>query len=52
VYKVDGFSYRPWDLTNVDGTLFFSAADETYGHQLWKSDGTPAGTLPISCPVP
>ena len=34
----------PSFLTNVDGTLFFAAADGLHGVELWKSDGTPAGT--------
>jgi ELWxxDGT repeat protein len=32
-------------LTNVNGTLFFSANDGNSGHELWKSDGTEAGTI-------
>ncbi len=32
------------DLTNVDGTLFFYANDGVHGPELWRSDGTPAGT--------
>ncbi len=39
----------PWssrsDLTNVNGTLFFVAADGVHGSELWKSDGTEAGTV-------
>ena len=35
----------PGDLTNVNGTLFFTADDGTHGHELWKSDGTAAGTV-------
>src|SRR3954465_5813305 len=31
-------------LTNVDGTLYFAANDGSAGVELWKSDGTPAGT--------
>jgi ELWxxDGT repeat protein len=32
------------DLTNVNGTVFFSADDGTSGGELGKSDGTAAGT--------
>ncbi len=32
-------------LTNVNGTLFFGAYDGTNGNELWKSDGTAAGTV-------
>jgi ELWxxDGT repeat protein len=32
------------ELTNVNGTLFFVANDQAYGDELWKSDGTAAGT--------
>ena len=40
-----GNSY-PLYLTNVGGTLFFSANDAT-GRELWKSDGTSAGTTQL-----
>ncbi|WP_166820007.1 ELWxxDGT repeat protein [Thalassoroseus pseudoceratinae] len=33
------------ELTNVDGTLFFRADDDTNGRELWMSDGTAAGTV-------
>ena len=33
------------DLTVVDNTLFLAADDGTTGPELWKSDGTPAGTV-------
>ncbi|MCP4191097.1 MAG: tandem-95 repeat protein [Planctomycetaceae bacterium] len=36
----------PSQLTNVDGTLFFTAVDEN-GEELWMSDGTEAGTVMI-----
>ncbi len=37
-------SSSPLLLTNVNGTLFFAAFESTNGYELWKSDGTPAGT--------
>ena len=39
------YSSYPRGLTNVDGTLFFSANDGVNGYALWKSDGTEAGTV-------
>lgn len=35
----------PFSLININGTLFFSAYDNTNGRELWKSDGTDAGTV-------
>ena len=32
------------ELTNVHGTLFFAAQDANHGLELWRSDGTAAGT--------
>jgi ELWxxDGT repeat protein len=40
------FSSSPGNLTNVNGTLFFSASDSS-GRGLWKSDGTAAGTVQV-----
>jgi ELWxxDGT repeat protein len=40
-----GYSSSPRDLTAVGGTLFFSANDGVHGFELWKSDGTAAGTV-------
>ena len=40
-----GFSSSsPSYFTDVNGTLFFRAQDGTNGYELWKSDGTSAGT--------
>jgi ELWxxDGT repeat protein len=38
----------PAQLTNVGGTLFFTADDGVNGRELWKSDGTAAGTVPVA----
>ena len=37
----------PYELTDVDGTLFFGLALRAGGQELWKSDGTPAGTVRV-----
>src|SRR6185295_17872060 len=39
-------------LTNVNGTLFFIAKDDAHGAELWKSDGTTAGTLMVADIIP
>lgn len=41
----DDYSYGPSDLTDVGGTLFFSASDDAHGQELWRSDGSTAGTV-------
>src|SRR5439155_1715482 len=35
----------PQDLTNVNGTLYFTANEGKHGRELWKSDGTATGTV-------
>src|SRR5205085_187558 len=39
------FGSNPSNLTNVNGTLYFTANDGPHGYELWKSDGTTAGTV-------
>jgi ELWxxDGT repeat protein len=36
---------NPGSLTNVNGTLYFTINDGAKGTELWKSDGTSAGTV-------
>jgi ELWxxDGT repeat protein len=43
-----GPSSRPGDLADVRGTLFFTADDGSHGRELWKSDGTRAGTVLVA----
>ena len=38
----------PDNLTNVNGTLFFTANDGSGTSRLWQSDGTAAGTVPVA----
>src|SRR5262249_7110133 len=58
VYYSNGYGYggsweyvpnssNPGSLTNVNGTLFFSANGGYSGVELWKSDGTEAGTVQV-----
>lgn len=39
-------------FTDVNGTLFFFATDGVSGFELWKSDGTEAGTVMVKDTVP
>ena len=39
-------------LASVDGTIFFSGFDPKAGWELWKSDGTEAGTILVKDIVP
>ena len=39
-------------LTNVNGTVFFTADDGASGAELWRSDGTEAGTVLVNDIVP
>jgi ELWxxDGT repeat protein len=43
-----GHVSAPSDLTSVNGELFFANGDTTGGYELWKSDGTTAGTVMVS----
>jgi ELWxxDGT repeat protein len=43
--EVNSAGSNPANLVDVNGTLFFAAATRTTGYELWKSDGTAAGTV-------
>jgi ELWxxDGT repeat protein len=40
-------SSDPRNLTNVGGTLYLRANDGSSGYELWRSDGTEAGTVRV-----
>ena len=42
------YGSEPKYLTNVGGTLFFAAYNDTNGVELWKSDGTADGTVMVA----
>src|SRR5262249_42773990 len=46
--KYIGAPSDPYSLTNVNGTLFFTANDGTHHRKLWKTDGTAAGTVMVT----
>src|SRR3954462_5755819 len=37
----------PASLTNLNGTVYFSAGNSQSGRELWRSDGTAAGTVMV-----
>jgi ELWxxDGT repeat protein len=42
----------PLNFTAVNGALFFTTEDPAYGAELWRSDGTQAGTTLVSVVAP
>ena len=45
-------SSTPTSLLNVEGTLFFVADDGWQDFGVWRSDGTSAGTVRVTAPLP
>src|SRR5262249_22594237 len=42
-----GLGSEPTELTNVNGVVFFAASRFEDGTELWKTDGTDAGTVQV-----
>jgi ELWxxDGT repeat protein len=42
------YDSAPVRFGEADGTAFFAAVSETTGRELWRTDGTPAGTAPVA----
>ncbi len=38
----------PYDLAEMGGILYYGAWDVAHGYELWRSDGTPAGTFIVA----
>ena len=45
-------SSAPEQLTALDGKVYFAARTRANGHELWRSDGTPGGTVLVKDLVP
>src|SRR5689334_12231414 len=42
--KINNYGSSPQELTEFKGELYFIAESFRYGRELWKTDGTVAGT--------
>lgn len=50
VFKLSGvnLSFDPSNFTIMNNELYMTAASESYGYQIWKTDGTTLGTVRIT----
>jgi ELWxxDGT repeat protein len=39
--------YAPFDCVGFKNWVYFTGNNNTYGFELWRSDGTPQGTTPV-----
>ncbi len=51
-YLVGGYNNWAGELTTIGSTAYFAMGDATNGRELWKTDGTPAGTVMIKDILP
>ncbi len=52
IFGVGGGARPAPPLTAIGGTVYFANVDDRLGEELWKSDGTPAGTVMVKDIVP
>jgi ELWxxDGT repeat protein len=51
INTINDFTQIPKNAIDINGKLFFTAADDTHGNELWISDGTANGTKVIDLNV-
>jgi ELWxxDGT repeat protein len=49
IFDVGAITYNYY---NIGGTLYFVEHDDAYGNELWKSDGSDAGTIRVKDIIP
>lgn len=46
------YNSNPERIVNYNGALYFTATDSAHGRELWKTDGTPQGTVLLKDIIP